>query len=323
MAYRRTDRETARLAARYDAIIAAARALAGESGLRAVQIAPVAERAGVAAGTVYRYFPSKEDLVAAVVSDTAMRAVAAVRAAAAAAAGELSGLAAALMAFGTLILRARRLAFAMLAEVPDGAEAGSLTFRRNMGDEFVALIEAAIGGGHLPEQPPAVMAAAILGAMVESLVGPLASMPSGPDAERAAVQHMVLFVLRALGVSDARARGVVLTAASATPATLHEKCGRFLAPTGDDGARSMVNKTKPFILIDRKGRNTIQLRYGESSNDPKPFTLIVTPVYVAAKIAKEAPSHDDVVAYVETHAEELRTIAISKYERGFSTETLL
>jgi hypothetical protein len=85
----------------------------------------------------------------------------------------------------------------------------------------------------------------------------------------------------------------------------------------------MVNKTKPFNLIGRHGRSTIYLRYGESVNDPRPFTLIVTPVYVAAKINKDVPDHQDVVAYVEAHAEELRTIAISKYERGFSTETLL
>jgi hypothetical protein len=85
----------------------------------------------------------------------------------------------------------------------------------------------------------------------------------------------------------------------------------------------MVNKTKPFLLIGKRGQHTIHLSYGESANDPKPFTLIVTPVYVAAKIDKEFPSHEDVMAYVDAHAEELRTIAISKYERGFSTETLL
>jgi hypothetical protein len=85
----------------------------------------------------------------------------------------------------------------------------------------------------------------------------------------------------------------------------------------------MVNKTKPFMLIGKSGGNTIYLRYGESRNDPKPFTLIVTPLYVAAKTNNESPSHEDVMAYVDTHAEELRTIAISKYERGFATETLL
>jgi AcrR family transcriptional regulator len=154
MAYRRTERESARLAARYGAIIDAARALASESGLRAVHIAPVAERAGVAAGTVYRYFPSKEDLVAAVISDTAERKVAAIRAATASAPGALSGLAAAFVAFGAGTLRARRLTFAMLADVPDGAQAGSLTFRRDISNEFEGLIRAAIAGGHLPERPP-------------------------------------------------------------------------------------------------------------------------------------------------------------------------
>jgi AcrR family transcriptional regulator len=210
MAYRRTERETARLAARCDTIIEAARMLAVESGLSAVQIAPVAERAGVAAGTVYRYFPSKEDLVAAVIGHVVDHEVAAVRAAAAAAPGELSALAAAFMAFGAGVLRTRRLAFAMLTEPPDGAQAGSLMFRRNIGGEFEGLIRAAMAGGCLPEQPPAVMAVAVLGAIVESLAGPVTLGPAGPDAEHAAVQRMALFALRALGVADARARGLVL-----------------------------------------------------------------------------------------------------------------
>jgi AcrR family transcriptional regulator len=232
MAYRRTERETARLAARYEAIIGAARALASESGLAAVQIMPVAERAGIAAGTVYRYFPSKDDLVAALVGATAEREIAAIRKAAAAAPGALSGLAAAIMAFAAGTLRARRLAWAMLAEAPppypppqagegkskfplplagEGREgAGRFAFRRNIGDEFEILIRAAIAAGHLPDQPPTVMAAAVIGATVESLVGPLAPNSAGPDDEYAAVQTLTLFALRALGVVDARARGLVL-----------------------------------------------------------------------------------------------------------------
>jgi len=224
MAYRRTERETARLAARYEAIIAAARALASESGLGAVQIVPVAERAGIAAGTVYRYFPSKDDLVAAVVSATAEREVAAIRTAAAAAPGALSGLAAAIVAFASGIMRMRRLAFAMLAEAPppypppqagEGREgAGRVAFRRNIGGEFESLIRAAITAGHLPDQPPAAMAAAVIGATVESLVGPFAPTLVGPEAERATVQEITLFALRALGVADARARGLVISVIS-------------------------------------------------------------------------------------------------------------
>jgi len=239
MAYRRTEREAARLAARSEAIIAAARALATESGLGAVQIVPVAERAGIAAGTVYRYFPSKDHLVAAVVSATAEREVAAIRAAAAAAPGALSGLAAAILAFASGTVRMRRLAFAMLAEPPpypppreaegksiypspqagegregdaeEGSEGGRFAFRRNIGSEFESLIRVAITAGHLPDQPPATMAAAVIGATVENLVGPFAPSLAGPEAERTAVQEITLFALRALGVVDARARGLVVS----------------------------------------------------------------------------------------------------------------
>jgi AcrR family transcriptional regulator len=244
MAYRRTERETARLAARYDAIVEAARALASESGLGAVQIVPVAERVGIAAGTVYRYFPSKDDLVAAVVNATAEREVAAIRAAATAAPGALSGLAAAIAVFASGTMRMRRLAFAMLAEAPDppaqadegksispprrasddksgsppalaGEEregAGRFAFRRHIAGEFESLIGAAIAAGQLPDQQPAAMAAAVIGATVESLVGPFAPTLAGPEAERAAVQEITLFALRALGVVDARARGLVVSA---------------------------------------------------------------------------------------------------------------
>ena len=216
MGYRRTERETARHAARYDAIIEAARALASESGLAAVQIMPVAARAGIAAGTVYRYFPSKDDLVAALVNSTAEREIAAIREAAAAAPGALSGLAAAITAFAAGTLRARRLAWAMLAQAPEGssADAGRFAFRRSIGDEFEILIRAAVTAGQLPDQPPTVMAAAVVGATVESLVGPLAPNSTGPDAEYPAVQALTLFALRALGVADAHARGLVMAGVS-------------------------------------------------------------------------------------------------------------
>jgi AcrR family transcriptional regulator len=60
MVYRRTHQVVKRLAARRSAILAAARDAAAEGGMAAVQIAPVASRANVAAGTVYRYFrPSR------------------------------------------------------------------------------------------------------------------------------------------------------------------------------------------------------------------------------------------------------------------------
>lgn len=52
-------------AARRDEILAAARAVFAERGFRGTTIADIAERAGVALGTVYLYFDSKEEVFAA------------------------------------------------------------------------------------------------------------------------------------------------------------------------------------------------------------------------------------------------------------------
>ena len=94
-------------------------------------------------------------------------------------------------------------------ELREGA--GRFAFRRRVAGEFESLIRGAIAAGHLPNQPPAAMAAAVIGATVESLVGPFAPTLAGPEAERAAVQDVALFALRALGVVDARARGLVIS----------------------------------------------------------------------------------------------------------------
>ncbi|MGA2944347.1 MAG: helix-turn-helix domain-containing protein, partial [Xanthobacteraceae bacterium] len=107
MPYRRTENVTRRLAARHAAIIGAARAAASEGGMAAVQIAPVAQRAGIAAGTVYRYFPGKTDLVAALLTEINEREIGALRRAAAGAPGPLSSLAAAIMTFAVRALRNR------------------------------------------------------------------------------------------------------------------------------------------------------------------------------------------------------------------------
>ncbi|RCG32426.1 TetR/AcrR family transcriptional regulator [Sphaerisporangium album] len=50
-------------------MVQAAAALASRGGVEAMQMRTVAERAGVALGTLYRYFPSKMDLVVAVVGE--------------------------------------------------------------------------------------------------------------------------------------------------------------------------------------------------------------------------------------------------------------
>jgi AcrR family transcriptional regulator len=214
MAYRQTEQVVRRLAARHDAILAAAGEIAAEGGMAAVHIAPVAQRAGIAAGTVYRYFPSKSDLVAALVAARAEQEILALRRAAEAAPGPLSALAAALACMSARSLAQRRLAFALLAEpVEPAVDAARAAYRRAFAAELERLIRNAIAGRHLPDQDAAVAAVAVVGALIEGLIGPLAPDAAGDRASgRARVQALSLFALRALGLVDAHARGLVVQA---------------------------------------------------------------------------------------------------------------
>lgn len=211
MPYRRTENVLRRLAARHDAIVDAAGSLAAEGGINAVQIGPVSKRANVATGTVYRYFPSKTDLVAALADAVTQREIAAMRSAADAAPGPLSALAAAIATYASRALANRRLAFALIAEPVDAAAGEArLTFRAALTAELAKRLTAAIGSGNVPEQDIAVAAPALLGALIEGLIGPLAYRVDGAGKTRDAVQAVTLFALRAVGVADARARGLVV-----------------------------------------------------------------------------------------------------------------
>jgi AcrR family transcriptional regulator len=210
MPYRRTENVSRRLAARRAAIVAAARGAASEGGVAALQIGPVAAKAGIAAGTVYRYFPGKTDLVAALLGEIADAEIGALRRAADAAPGPLSALAAAIMTFAVRALRDRRLLYAAIAEPVDPElDSARATFRKAMAAEWGTLITAAAARGQLPEQDVGLAGAALLGVLIEGLLGPQA--PDATGRERDVVQSLTLMALRALGVADARARGLVIS----------------------------------------------------------------------------------------------------------------
>jgi AcrR family transcriptional regulator len=220
MPYRRTENVSRKLAARHGAIMGAARALAAEGGMRAVQIAAVAERAGIAAGTVYRYFPAKIDLVTALVAAQSTAEIAALNRAADAAPGPLSALAAATVTFAARALASPRLSFAMIAEpVEPELDAARLDYRGALAGAFELRIRSALERNLLPGQDAAVAAAALVGALIEGLIGPLAPGPvDDPIKNRAQVQTLTLFGLRGLGVIDARARGLVVQTVLPLPA---------------------------------------------------------------------------------------------------------
>src|SRR2546427_3016298 len=197
-------------AARHDAILAAACEAAAEGGMAAVQIAPVAARAGIATGTVYRYFPSKTELVAALVAALCEREVAALEGAAKAAPGPLSALAAAISTFAARALERRRLAFALMAEPVepeiDGARA---SYRQALIGEFEKLIRKALDAGRLPDQDAALAAPALLGALVEGLIGsPAPPAPVAPAHGGARGPMVTLICLPAPAAIRSPGRGL-------------------------------------------------------------------------------------------------------------------
>ncbi len=186
MAYRPTERTEARKAETCEAIVAAALELIARDGYAGAQVASVAERAGVATGTVYRHFPSKSELFAEVFRRASQREVDAMREA-----GREDGrpaserAASAIEAFARRALAGRRLAYALIAEPVDPAvEAERLSFRRAYHSVVAELLTDGIAAGEFPAQDVEVSSAAIVGALGEALVGPLSPTSNGTDPEK-------------------------------------------------------------------------------------------------------------------------------------------
>lgn len=104
--------------------------------------------------------------------------------------------------FALRALKSPRLAYALLAEPVDPVVDGlRLEFRTAFRDVIAASIEAGVRTGELPPQNAAIVAAALVGAIAEALVGPLAGEFGYDDPS--AVPTLVRFAVRSLGVPDA------------------------------------------------------------------------------------------------------------------------
>src|SRR5437899_2228220 len=140
MAYRRTPAIQARLDGQRRAIVDAAIGQLSEHGYAACSVAAVAARAGIAAGTVYRHFDSKADLVAEVFRDVVTREVDAVRAAVHTDGTHAERTAALIETFAGRAMKSPRLAYALLVEPVDPAvDELRLEFRRAFRDIAAAV----------------------------------------------------------------------------------------------------------------------------------------------------------------------------------------
>jgi AcrR family transcriptional regulator len=194
--YRRTPEIQARIDGQRAALVSAAADLLAEQGYAGCSVAAVARRAGVAAGTVYRHFASKTDLVAEVFRSVVGREVAAVQAAVEGETDVQRRVAAVVQTFAARALKSPRLAYVLLTEPVDPViDELRLEFRRAFRDIAAAAIADGVRNGSLPPQNADVVAAALVGAIAEALAGPLAAGAEDPDT----VPTLIQFAYRAIG----------------------------------------------------------------------------------------------------------------------------
>jgi len=180
-------------------LLAVARELIEEGGYGSASVAAIADRAGVAAGTLYRHFTSKEELFLELFRDVCAGEERAMRAAAdEAGPGAVDRLEAVLTTFARRALQNRSLAWALLAEPVDQlVDAERLAYRERYASLVASELRTAIEAGEIPAQDVGITAAALVGGCGEALVGPLSSV-HGSDEVVAAIQTLVR---RAIGAS--------------------------------------------------------------------------------------------------------------------------
>lgn len=199
MAYRETVRIRERKAAQRDALLQAAEQLVRTGGFAALAIQSVAQRAGVSVGTVYRYFDNKEALAVEVFERASAREVAAVAQAVAEPGPLVARIREGVAVFAHRALRAPQLAWSLIAEPAEpGVDAVRIEYRKAYAAVFESVLVDGVASGDLPQQDCSLNAAALVGALAEALLGPLAA-----DAnEQHVIQHLQTFCLRAIGAGS-------------------------------------------------------------------------------------------------------------------------
>lgn len=163
-------------------LLEAGRSVVEEHGYGGASVAAIAARAGVANGTLYRHFASKEELFVEVFRLVCGGELRAMEQAAQGQDDPAEQVLAALTVFAQRALQNRTLAWALLAEPVDPqVDAVRLEYRRTYRALLAGPLRDAVDGGRIPVQDPELTAAALVGAAGETLVGPLSPAASALD----------------------------------------------------------------------------------------------------------------------------------------------
>jgi AcrR family transcriptional regulator len=211
MAYQATQKTEANKANKRQKIIEATQKRIRKAGFAGVSMANIAKEAGVATGTLYRYFPSKQALcteVFRIYTDIEVRLIHSL--ATEPNQNPAQKLIAAIEVFSLRAIKSRHLAWSLIVEPLDPAlEAERLHYRTSYAAIYTQLIEEGIEQHQFQPQVSSVSAAAIVGALAESLVGPLSVLAQHPDQNRNTsnmtteheqlIQNITRFCLSAVG----------------------------------------------------------------------------------------------------------------------------
>lgn len=180
MAYRETEKMRNRKAEARRRIIECTYDCVAEGGFRNAQITRIAASAGIATGTIYRHFESKEHLFAEIFRIATQQEVDKVAEALASEGNAVTRLETALYQFANRALRGPVMAWSLIAEPVDPkVEEERLKFRRAYAELFERAIIEGIGEESLPDQNARQSSTCLVGAIAESLVGPLSPAQAG------------------------------------------------------------------------------------------------------------------------------------------------
>jgi len=198
MVYRPTEKTKNHREQRRLMLISAATALVNDGGFSGLSIEALAKSAGVAVGTVYKYFDSKASLCAEVFNMATEKEVAIVQSIADRNDSALNRLSEAIATLARRAMRSRTRSYALIFEPVDPkVEKQRLRYRKSYAIIFEAIIKEGIVNQEFINQPASLAASAIVGIITEVIIRPLTE-PENIEQDECLVADIQQFCLRYL-----------------------------------------------------------------------------------------------------------------------------